>query len=120
MRTCANCGHDQYQHGSSDGCRPCAIPHKFCRTFRERESRGKGPFILRAMRTKRKPGSNLTFWDGCVFMSAQPTVEFCDLPGTAKRFRSRKAATRGIVEWALRCPSIIGKVQVVNMALAWA
>lgn len=75
----------------------------------------KGPFILRAIATRMKPGSDLTFFDGLKFMSAHTTECYCVLPKDARRFDTLEAAQQGIVEWALRYPVVIGQVEVVDM-----
>lgn len=80
------------------------------------EDRKKGPFILRAMQTTKKPGNDLTFWDGIAFMSASSTERYCTLPGDARRFETLEAATQGIIEWTLRYPVVIGCVEVVDMS----
>ena len=79
-------------------------------------SREKGPFILRAMRTGPKPGSDLTFWEGCMFMSSSATERYCTLPVGAKKFWTVEEAERGIVEWTLRYPVVIGHVQIVDLS----
>jgi len=78
----------------------------------------KGPFILRAMMTTQKPGSDLTFWDGTTFMSASSKTRYCSLPGNARRFDTVEAAWDGAVEWALRYPVVIGHVEVVDVSSA--
>lgn len=77
----------------------------------------KGPFILRAL--LKKAQGELTYWDGCAFMSMSPTAEYCTLPENARRFDTLEEAERGIVEWVMRYPRVAGEVEIVDLNHAW-
>lgn len=48
-------------------------------------------------------------------MSASFTSHWCSLPENARRFKTWKDAERGMVEWALTFPVVLGNVQIVNI-----